>query len=346
MNKTYEEIKQQYNALRKTFDHILEKKDELIAFWKRNTPQSLTYIGCGSGYCLCRSGEISAKLKLGLPANAFAAGDLLIHHQEYASILKGSLLVAPSRSGSTTEVIRSIQEIKKALKLPVLAISCVENSELSNMADFVLELPWAFDESVCQTRSITNLYTANLLILAYLSEDEKRIEGIDRMIDAGNAYMLQNEKPLKALVDAEWSNAVILADGEMQGIASEAAMAFIEIANVPAQYYHLLDVRHGPMALVREDTLVIVCLSGINQSYEMALIKDLVKRGAKVVVFSGEQPEALEGVRLTIWTGFEMDSAVRGIPFIFIPQILACYKAKIWGLNPDNPEGLVSWVKL
>ena len=346
MHKTYQEIKQQYSALRMTFDHIADKKDELIDFWSQNTPKSLTYIGCGSGYCLCQSGEISAKLKLGIPANAFAAGDLLIHHQDYAGLLDGTMLVAPSRSGSTTEVIRSIQEIKKVLNLSVLAISCAEGSGLSNIADFVVELPWAYDESVCQTRSITNLYAANLLILAYLTGDKQRIDDIDRAIDAGNAYMLQYEKPLKALAEAEWSNAIILADGEMQGIACEAAMAFVEIAKVPAQYYHLLDVRHGPMALVQEDTLVTACLSGKNQGYERALIQDLVKRGAKVTVFSDEELDDLEGVFLNVWTGVEMDSAVRGIPFVFIPQILAYYKAERKGLNPDNPEGLVSWVKL
>lgn len=39
------------------------------------------------------------------------------------------------------------------------------------------------------------------------------------MIDAGNDYMLQYEEPLKSLAAEEWSNAVILADGDMQGVA-------------------------------------------------------------------------------------------------------------------------------
>ena len=47
----------------------------------------------------------------------------------------------------------------------------------------------------------------------------------------------------------EWESVVVLADSELDGIASEAAIAFVEIPQVHANYYHVLDVRHGPMVL-------------------------------------------------------------------------------------------------
>jgi fructoselysine-6-P-deglycase FrlB-like protein len=123
-------------------------------------------------------------------------------------------------------------------------------------------------------------------------------------------------------------------------------MAFTEIAQVPSHYYHLLDVRHGPMVLVGKDTLVVACIGNKNLGYQKELISDIVKRGARVVVYSGGASESMEGAELMVDSGMDIDSAVRGIPFIFIPQVLAYFKSEIMGINPDEPAGLVAWVKL
>jgi fructoselysine-6-P-deglycase FrlB-like protein len=42
----------------------------------------------------------------------------------------------------------------------------------------------------------------------------------------------------------------------------------------------------------------------------------------------------------------DLPSAVGAIPFLFLAQWLAVSTAEKKGLNPDNPKGLVSWVKL
>ena len=346
MNHTYLEIKSQYAALRKTFDYIAAKKDELLSFYNDKFPKTLTYIGCGSSYYLCQSAELSAKIRLGKPATAMAAGDLMLNYQDYLKMLEGTLIIAPSRSGSTSEVLSAIQNLKSSLSLPVLAITCVVNSDLAKKADLTLELPWAFDESVCQTRTVTNLYTANLLILGYLSNDTQLINDLNSVIEAGTNYIEKYEERLKCIADEEWHDVIVLADGEMQGIATEGALAFTEIARVPGRYYHLLDVRHGPMVLVNEKTLVIMCLTEVGFTYQFDLINDLIKKGATIITYSDTPLSAIAGVKLQVILDLGLDNAVRGIPFIFIAQILAYYKALKKGVNPDQPEGLAAWIRL
>lgn len=346
MTTTYYEIKQQYIALRKTFDYIELKRNEIIEFYRSKSPKSMTYVGCGSGYCLCQSGELSAKVRIGIPASTLAAGDLMLNYRSYEKLLEGTLLVTPSRSGSTSEVIKAIGNVKSVKDVPVLGISCTEGSDLSRTADFTLELPWAYDASVCQTRSVVNLYVAELLIAAYLSGDEKLVRDIDIAIKAGNDYMNKYEEEIKKLVLADWSYAVLLGDGEMQGIANEGAIAFTEIAQVRAHYFHLLDVRHGPIVMINSDTLVIACLTSKEFEYQKALVEEIVKRGAKVITYSDEPISKMDNVYLQITSGISLDSAVHGIPFIFIPQILAYFKAEQKGINPDNPDGLAAWIEL
>lgn len=344
MYLTEKEIYDQYNALRKTYDYLLSRRDDIKGLYERVEPTSLTFIGCGSGYCLCRSGELSAKIRLGLPANSLAAGDLLVNFDHYASMLEGTLIVAPSRSGGTSEVILAVEKAK-ALGLPTLGIAARVDAPLSKVADLTLEIPWAFDDSVCQTRTVTNLYMANLVVLAIMADNDALLAEIDQAIKAGDAFMSKYTPMAKEVATWDWDNVVVLGDSELDGIASEAAIAFVEIPQTPANYYHVLDVRHGPMVLIRENTLVVMALSSEETDLQQSLVADIKGRGAKVVTVS-EPIEGSWGADIEVFTDSYQHFGVMGIPFIFVPQAIAFYKALERGLNPDLPAGLAPMISL
>ncbi len=347
MNYTYAEIKSQYTALRKTFDYITSRKEELLRFYKDRSPRSIIFTGCGSSYNLCQSAEFTCRIRLDRPATAIASGDLMLHYKSYQKLFDGALVIAPTRSGSTSEVIQAIKNVKSLQpSLPVIGVTCVEDSDLAKIADLTLEIPWAFDESVCQTRTVTNLYLTNLLVLAYLANDQKLISELDTAIDAGEHFIEKYEAQLKGIAEVDWRDAVILADGELQGIADEGALAFTEIARTPGRYYHLLDVRHGPMVLINQHSLVIMCLSSEGYEYQTALAGDLIKKGATVITYSDTPKGNIPGVKLAVSSEITLSNAACGLPLIFIPQILAYYKAIQKGFNPDQPEGLDAWIKL
>ncbi len=346
MYLTYNEIKNQYSALEETLDYISSHKDDLCDFYNNRAPKSLTYIGSGSSYCLCRSAELSAKIRLGKPSTAFAAGDLMLHYRDYRRILEDTCLIPLSRSGSTTEVLMAVDKVRGLADVSVLGVACASNSKMVEVSDFMLELPWAFDESVCQTRSVVNLYAANLLVLAYLSGDNELIDQCTKAISDGNAFAEKWEDGLADIASEGWSDAVILADGEMCGLAEEGALAVSEIARVPGRFYHLLDVRHGPMVLIDDKTLVVACITEEAKRYQEALITDLVEKGATVVIYSEMPHERIPGVRLQVDSGQSLGPAARGMHFIFLPQILAYYKAREKGVDPDHPEGLSPWIRL
>ncbi|WNS43937.1 SIS domain-containing protein [Paenibacillus sp. MMS20-IR301] len=350
MSLTYSEIKQQYTALQQTYDYMLSKREEIISFIQAKSITSVTFAGCGSSYCLSQSAAFSARLRAGIPAMALAGGDLMLNPERYGRLLENTLLVAPSRSGSTSEVVQAIQLLNNNHKaVTTLAISCVTDSPLSGKAGLALELPWAFDSSVCQTRTVTNLYTANLLLTAFLGGDESLIADIGKAIKQGEAYMARVEDSIRRAADFGWTHTVVLADGELQGLASEGAIALTEIAKVQAHSYHLLDVRHGPMVTVGADTLVIAAVTGNGTEHQRNLLRDLKGRGATVIAFAGHAgaaEAAAEHADLTITSDNELDPAAAGIPFIFIPQIVALTSAARQGINPDQPDGLVAWVEL
>lgn len=349
MSLTYQEIKQQYIALQQTFDYMQANREAITEFVQSRGIHSITFVGCGSSYCLSESAAFSTRLRAGLPALPLAGGDLMLNLDKYRTLLTNTLLVAPSRSGSTSEVVEAVRQIQAHtdLSVPILALSCVTDSPLSKLADLSLELPWAFDHSVCQTRTVTNLYTANLMLTAFIGNDEALLHDIQTAIQLGEAYMERVEQSIRQAADFHWTNAVILADGELQGLAAEGAIALTEIAKVQAHSFHLLDVRHGPMVTVGADTLVIAALTEQGTAHQFNLMQDIKARGAKIIAFSDQASSVpTELVDLAVIADHKLDSAAQGIPFIYIPQIVALSSAERQGMNPDQPDGLVAWVKL
>jgi fructoselysine-6-P-deglycase FrlB-like protein len=347
MSLTYEELKQQYTALQQTYDYMLANRERIVRFFEEHKPASAAFIGCGSGYCISEAGAFSFRLRGGLPSMALAGGDLMLHADRYRNMLNDAVLIAPSRSGSTSEVVEAVRRVNEGGRRPLLALSCVTDSPLSKVADLALELPWAFDHSVCQTRTVTNLYTANLLIAAFVGRDEEAVASVGEAIRQGEAYMARVEAAIRQAADYDWENAVVLADGELYGLAMEGAIALTEIAKVQAHAHHLLDVRHGPMVTVGPKTLVIAALTDSGAEYQHKLMQDIRARGAKVIAF-GDHPGIVpqEAVDLVVHTETRLHIAAQGIPFIFIPQIVAVTSAERQGINPDQPEGLTAWVKL
>lgn len=344
MYLTYKEIFEQYEALRRTYDYLMTRRCELEEFYARVQPGSLTFLGAGSGYTLCISGEISTKIHLGLPANALAAGDLMINFKHYQAMLKNSLIIAPSRSGGTSEVIRALSRAK-AEKIPSLGISAQADSPINEQAELVLEIPWAFDESVCQTRTVTNFYAINLILIGIWRGNEKLLQEINQAITHGPEFMARYKGLAIEVANHPWEKVVILADSELEGVAQEGALAFMEIPQIPSNYFHVLDVRHGPIILIDEKTLVLVVTSPSESMLQKSLVQDLKAKGAKVVTLTSQGQEEFGADWQVAFEPYE-HFGVLGIPFIFIPQAIAYYKAIALGLNPDLPQGLEARIDL
>jgi len=343
---TEREIFEQYPALGKTYRYFLKKSDEVREFFQQQKDKSLTFIGCGSSYFQCRSAEISARQRLGIPAHSIAAGDLLINFSQYHNLLKDTVIIAPSRSGATSEVVLSVKKAKQEFGCPIVCVCAREDSELSRIADLSLEIPWAFDRSVCQTRSVTNIYAADLLLIAAIAGDKKLADEIGAAVKAGGKFQRRYKNTLQEIARKKsWSQVVVLADSELEGIASAGALSFKEISLTPSFYYHLLDVRHGPILLIDSQTLVIMACSPTGISYQKDLIYDLKKKSPTIVTVSREARNIWKSdyhISLPVFKNF----AVTGIPFIFVPQAISLYQAIGRGINPDLPRGLSPWIVL
>jgi len=387
MSLTYDEILDTFNALKKTRTYLDEKWGEIKAFLKGKS--RFVFVGCGSSYSIAKSFAAVCYMGAGKPATAIAAGDIILHAERYGKVIGGAAVVFISRSGRTSELLMALDALKsQGCDFAVASVVCAGGTPLGAKSDLVLATPWAFDESVCQTRCVTNFYFIAAYVSAKIASASEMAYDMGAACDPETAYSSGRACDMGAACDPEtaygaqligdlrqlladgdaytararalaeeisalpWTHAIVLADAELEGLAEEGSLVFKEVCQLPSNYHHLLDVRHGPMVLAGEHTLVLAVVGGSNK-LENDLLGDMKKKGAQVVAFcsgaatSGEPGELGEpgGVLLTGF-GRPLPHIAAGIPFLILCQLIAYYKSRLTGADPDKPEGLDPWIAL
>jgi fructoselysine-6-P-deglycase FrlB-like protein len=340
------EIYSQQGALEKTFAYVLEQRDKIIEVF---APQYRKYVffGCGSSYMLAKSAAKVFALRAGLDAYALAGGEYLLNPDVYQPLVENSIIVFFSRSGSTSEILKSVEELRKRGSAPFVTITMNDESELAALSDFTLALPWAYDKSVCQTGAITNSYVTILLLSAIYDGNQAQIDDVFKAISQTSELLDQLKQNLSEVMDTKsFNDVVVLADGVLCGLAEEAALAFTEICLVSGKHFNLLDYRHGPKVLNSTTTLTIIVIQPSdeeNTKLQSDLLNDIKACGGTTIVICPAN------------TGFEADFSIDcdyecfptfGIPMICAAQVIAFNKAMEKGINPDEPTGLSAWISL
>jgi fructoselysine-6-P-deglycase FrlB-like protein len=190
-------------------------------------PGRIALIGCGSSWHAAKAIAALRESSGAGETDAFAASEAPLG-RPYDRI------VAISRSGTTTEVRRALAS-PATHGVPLTAIVGDPHSPLAATADEVIDLSFADDRSVVQSRFVT---TVICLARTWLGEDTAALP-------AAAAAAL--EAPL-ALTPAELDRAVFLATGPRVGLADAAALVLRETAQFWAESYPAMEYRHGPIS--------------------------------------------------------------------------------------------------
>jgi fructoselysine-6-P-deglycase FrlB-like protein len=185
-------------------------------------------------------------------------------------------VIAISRSGTTTEIIDAVRALPDATG--VLGIIAEAGSPLGDLITAELDLPFADEQSVVQTRFATTVLT--LLLGAYGWDVEASAQRAERYLT----------EPLP-----DWANDiqqfVFLGRGVGAALANEAALKFREILMTWSEAYATMEYRHGPISAINERSLV-----WILDAEEPSIDDQIRATGARVV--RGEGDPLAELVRI------------------------------------------------
>lgn len=246
--------------------------------------QRVCVVGCGTSYFMAQAFAAYREGHCGYKTDAFPASE--------ARVGRGyDLVVALSRSGTTTEVLDVVQDVSERSHTPVLAITAVPGSPLVSLAGRSIVLDFADEAAVVQTRFAT---CALLLLLSGC--------GWDAQASATRAELVLSEGP-PAEVGAV-RQYVFLGRGMGAAIASEAALKLRESSGAWAEAYPSMEFRHGPIAAIGEHTLI-----WSMDALDASLSAEAVAAGSMVV--SGGPDPVAELVRVHL--AAELLAAAAGV---------------------------------
>jgi fructoselysine-6-P-deglycase FrlB-like protein len=191
-------------------------------------------VGCGTSLYVARS-YAARREAAGLgETDAFPAS-------EFPGTRRYDVVLAISRSGTTTEVLRLLEGIGPATAS--VALTANGAAPAASLADRVVVLDFADERSVVQTRFATS---ALALLRAHLGEDLSRpIADAEAALEADPPARLERHERF-----------VFLGHGWTVGLAEEAALKLREAARASTEAYPAMEYRHGPISLADEASLV------------------------------------------------------------------------------------------
>ena len=304
-----------------------------------NSPEWV-FVGCGSSYYIALAAAASWTAITGTRARAVPASEILLFRDLALGGTKDFVPVLISRSGRTSEVLRTAQLFNEK-RVPTLAISCAPNQKLESMATVSIVLPEADEQSTVMTRSFTSM----LLCLQSLAASLTGKDLLDRFQALPPvAEKLMADLPIRVrefVNHNRFSDFVCLGQGPFYGLACESSLKVMEMSSTYAQSFHTLEFRHGPKSIVSDATLITFLLSDENLETEIEVLEEMKELGGKTLVVANHLPlRARAAADLVVELDFDLPELSCLGAYVFAGQLVGFYTALRKGLDPDRPTNL------
>jgi tagatose-6-phosphate ketose/aldose isomerase len=252
------------------------------------TPDAIVFTGSGSSHYVGECLAIGLQATLNRPVLAIAAGTLLTHSRGTLPPGRG-LLVSIARSGDSPESAAVVDRIlAEAPQYRHLVITCNARGQLATryrddprVAVIVLD-ERTNDRSLVMTSSFTNLLLAGRA-LGSMHQLNLYTARTTRLAALASRLIERDADGLAAIARSGFSSAVYLGSGVRFGSARESALKMLEMSagRVKTTAETFLGLRHGPLAAVDADTLVVAFVSceATVRAYECDVLRELDRKG-------------------------------------------------------------------
>ena len=346
---TYREVVQQPAVWREAAATLATGSDQVAAFLEPLLAlPDLRIVLTGAGTSAF-AGEVLAPALariLRRRVDAIATTDIVSNPRHMFAEDVPTLLVSFARSGDSPESVAATQLAATCLEsVHQLVITCNADGRLArehsrSTSSLVLLMPAATnDRGFAMTSSFTSMLLAAWLALA--PDQDPRLA--ERLAAAAERILARSDD-LAQLAARRYDRVVYLGSGSLAGLARESALKLLELTAGKVVSYHdtALGFRHGPKAVLRDGTLVVVYLSNdpYTRQYDQDIAEEL--RAAigteNVLVVSAAAEDLAAGADSWQIDGVaDVDDAVLALPFVVIAQLLALRLSVQLGRTPDNP---------
>ncbi|MCR4692528.1 MAG: glutamine--fructose-6-phosphate transaminase (isomerizing) [Firmicutes bacterium] len=345
------EIHEQPQAIRNTLRGRLDKDLNLfldnIEF--SENIKKLYIVACGTAYHAGLVGKKAIESLAKIPcevclASEFRYGEPLID--------KNTAVLVVSQSGETADTLAVLRMAKK-LGNKVYAITNVVGSSVAREADYVFYTYAGPEIAVASTKAYTTQLVAFYLFAIYFAEkrgiiSQNILDDIKNQllkVDDTCEKILETAPKIKEIAKkiAGEHDIYFLGRGLDYVVAMEASLKLKEISYIHSDAYASGELKHGPIALIDNGTVVIsICTNPDISNKLSSNVKEVLARGAKTIGFTSCMSDTAaygDIVELP-----QIDPLLAPLPAIIPLQLLAYYVCTEKGFDVDKPRNLAKSV--
>ena len=306
-------------------------------------------IGCGTALHAAQIGQILIEQWARIPAvshvaSEFNANDPVINPK--------ALHLAISQSGETADTLSAVKEIQRK-GADVYGVVNVVGSTIARQCGKGVYIHSGPEQSVASTKAFTNMVGALALFSLQLGRSRhlsktkgKSIVKEMRNLPEKIRTYLENPGPINEAVKlvTQAKSVLFLGRGISSPVASEGALKLMEIAYIPCLAYPAGEMKHGPIALIEENSPVVVIAPNDGvQDRTLNAIHECKARGAKIILIheQGDPISEVGDVSIAIPSTMSMLTPLLSV----IPtQLIAYHAALALGNDVDRPRNLAKSV--
>ena len=308
-------------------------------------------VGCGSAYHVGTVGKYVIEKLTRIPVEVDLASEFRYRDP---IVSKDDLVIVISQSGETADTLAALREAQKQ-GARILSVVNVVGSSIARESDDVL-YTWAGPEiSVATTKAYSTQLQAIYLIAIHLglmndtvsTETKNSLIAQMQTIPAKVTKILEDISPLQSYASKKYGckDIFFLGRGLDYCVALEGSLKLKEISYIHSEAYAAGELKHGPISLIEDGTLVIA-LATQDALFEKILsnIKEVKARGATVFAIALEGNTEIEKEADFVVYIPKTDSILTPSLTVIPLQVFSYYMAVNKGCDVDKPRNLAKSV--
>ena len=350
------EIFEQPKALQDSLTELLVESplEKLGLNWKIG---SMSIVACGTSYHAGLVGKYVIEQLTAIPVSVSYSSEF-----RYAAPVQGvggllssrPLVILISQSGETADTLAAARAAKQQ-GCHTVAICNVPGSRITREVDGVIITKSGQEIGVAATKTFMTQMQALYALATHLAFNSgsldhpqyKLWESEIRKIPSKITQVLNNSESIKKLVPHFTKSKSVFFVGRNINypLALEGALKLKEISYIHAEGYPAGELKHGPLALLGEDTPVVaIAVQDHTYSKLMSNIEEMSARKAPILTVCQKGDQQVPKISDYYFELPEIDPVLSPFPVAVFLQLLSYYIAHDLGTNIDKPRNLAKSV--
>jgi glucosamine--fructose-6-phosphate aminotransferase (isomerizing) len=314
--------------------------------------QAIRILACGTSYHAGLIARYAIERWARVPVEVEVASEFRYRDPV---VPEGTLVIGITQSGETADTLAALR-LASEQGATVVAVTNVDGSQVTRDADATLLTRAGIEVGVAATKTfvaqVAALYLLGLKLATVRDtlgqpELQRLSTELQRMPQLIDQAVQRNARPAAWLGEQLSGSELFMFLGRdiASPVAMEGALKLKEITYLPADAYAAGEMKHGPIALIGEDTPVVVAATNSPLHDKLASnIEEVAARGARIIAVVDDEDSAAAKLAAHRLTVPQVDWLLSPLLAVIPMQLLAYELAVARGLNVDQPRNLAKTV--